>query len=235
MATSNHLSPREPRTVQLLRQAARAAEGVPVAGNAVRRVQHAENWALVELKQRLDSLSEPQQPAPQRERGNGKDKTPSEMMMKLMEESQGLDQSVAKQRLYRQVLSRMVPDQMAMFALLADREKAPLCHVAASRLPAGPISMVVLHNASSLGRDAGVLLRDYVPQYMSAMIQMGLMEVGGEDHSMDKDFEMLVAESMVRNTMDRIKEEMKMTPRLQKFSVSLSDFGRALWRDCQPD
>lgn len=235
MATSKSLQPREPRPLQLLRHAARAAEGLPGTGGAMRRLHDTESWALNELKQRLDGLDTPDGNSELRERGQQGSAAPADMLANLLTQSHGVNAATAKARLYRQTLSRMVPDQVAMYALLADRGRAPLCHVAASRLPAGPISMVVLANASSLGRDAGVLLRDYVPHYVSAMLQMGLFEIGPDDHSLAKDFEMLQADTLVRKTMERIRSEMKLYPRLQRFSVGLSDFGHAMWRDCQPD
>lgn len=231
---NKHLRPTEPRSVQLLRQAARVAEGVPVAGGAVRRFQDAEDWALVELKQRLDTLDGPAETRAPRERADSAQPAPSERVAQLLEQAQGLDMDAARQRMYEQVASQLVPEQVAMFTLLAERGRAPLCHVAASRLPAGPISMVVLANVSSLGRDAGILLRDYVPQYMTGMINMGLMEVDFEDTTMAREFEMLAAEGLVRNTMDRIREEMKLSPRIQRHTVKLTRFGQDFWRDCWP-
>lgn len=233
MAFNKNLRPREPRTMQLLRQAARAAEGLPVAGGAVRRFHDAETWALIELKQRLEALDDAATPDLRTPPGADSTVRPADMMAGLLLESRQVNPEQARQRLYRQTLARLLPDQAAMFALLADRGRAPLCHVAAGRLPAGPISMVVLANASSLGRDAGVLLRDQVPHYMSAMLQMGLFEVGPDDHSLAAQFELLQAESLVRRTMERIRTEMKMHPRMQRFSVTLSAFGQALWQDCQ--
>src|SRR5699024_10057558 len=103
------------------------------------------------------------------------------------------------------------------------------CHVAAARFAAGRARFIVLANASSLGRDAGVLLRDHVPHYMGSMLQLGLFEVGPEDHALAAQYERLQADTLVRHTMDRVRSEMKMHPRFQRFSVTLSDFGHALW------
>jgi len=119
-------------------------------------------------------------------------------------------------------------------ALLAEKEIAPLCHVVAGRLPAGPINTVVLANASSLGRDAGVLLREYVPHYMTDLLAMGVFEVGPENEQLAEQYELLLADTQLRHTMDRIRNDMKMYPRLQRFSVRMSVYGRALWDDCRP-
>lgn len=233
MATKKNLRVRTPRAFELLRQAARAAEEWPVAGTAVRRFQDAETWAIAELKQRLDSMSD----APAQDRdalGEGDGPAPRDMMALLLARSRGVDPDAARRWLYQQTLSRLVPDQVAMMALLADRGIAPLCHVAAGRLPAGPVSVVVLSNASSLGRDAGVLLRDYVPQYMSELLALGVFEAGPEDARLDDQYELLLADTQLRKTMQRVRADMKLYPRLQRFSVHMSDYGQALWQDCRP-
>ena len=234
MAGKKNLTVRTPRAFQFLRQAARAAEEWPVAGSAVRRFQDAETWAMAELKQRLDAMSDaPQERA--RTRGPAVEgPAPQDMMARLIMQSRGVDPEAARVWMYRQTLSRLVPDQVAMMALLADREIAPLCNVAAGRLPAGPVSVVVLANASSLGRDAGVLLRDYVPQYMSEMLALGVFEAGPEDGRLADQYELLLADTQLRKTMDRVRREMKLYPRLQRFSVHMSDYGKALWQDCRP-
>ncbi|GAB3671342.1 Abi-alpha family protein [Salinisphaera aquimarina] len=239
MATNKSLKVRTPRAFQLLRQAARAAEDWPVAGSAVRRFQDAESWAMTELKQRLDAIAEQaadeaMQGAVRHRRGADPVRAPSEMLASLLAESRGVDPDAARARLYRQTLSRLVPDQVAMMALLADKEIAPLCHVTASRLPAGSTGALVLANTSSLGRDAGVLLRDYVPQYMSDLLNMGVFEAGPEDDRLADEYELLMADTQLRNTMERVRRDMKMYPRLQRFSVRMSPYGNALWQDCRP-
>jgi hypothetical protein len=235
MAGKKSLSVRTPRAFQFLRQAARAAEDWPVAGSAVRRFQDAESWAMAELKHRLDSMGEEGEQRADGHEAVDHGPSPRDMMSLLLARSRGVDPQAARIWLYRQTLSRLVPDQVAMMALLADREIAPLCHVAAGRLPAGRVSVVVLSNASSLGRDAGVLLRDYVPQYMSELLALGVFEAGPEDERLADQYELLLADTQLRKTMDRVRHEMRLYPRLQRFSVHMSDYGRALWQDCRPN
>ncbi|MES1923718.1 hypothetical protein [Salinisphaera sp. T31B1] len=235
MARKKSLTVRTPRAVQFLRSAARAAEDWPVAGSAVRRFQDAESWAMAELAQRLDQIAEEAaEGAARQRRSREAPRAPAQILAGLLAESRRVDPDAARDRLYRQTLSRMVPDQVAMMALLADKGIAPLCHVAAGRLPAGPVSAVVLTNASSLGRDAGVLLRDYVPQYMTELLALGVFEAGPEEESLADQYELLLADTQLRTTMDRIRREMKLYPRLQRFSVHMSEYGKALWHDCRP-
>lgn len=234
MATRKNLRPRTPRPLQMLRQAARAAEEWPVTSSAVRRFHDAESWALTELKQRLDAMEAGATDHSRVARDHPDLSEPAEMMADLLAASRSVDPDAARIELYRQTLSRLVPDQVAMLALLAEREVAPLCHVAAGRLPAGPVSVSVLTNASSLGRDAGVLLRDYVPQYMTELLALGVFQVGPEDERLADQYELLLADTQIRRTMDHVRRELKLYPRLQRQSVHLSAYGLALWQDCRP-
>ncbi|ROO29508.1 hypothetical protein SAOR_03395 [Salinisphaera orenii MK-B5] len=234
MATRKNLRPRTPRPLQMLRQAARAAEEWPVTGSAVRRFHDAESWALTELKQRLDAMEAGATDRARVARDHPELSEPAEMMADLLAASRSVDPDAARIQLYRQTLSRLVPDQVAMLALLAEREIAPLCHVAAGRLPAGPVSVNVLTNASSLGRDAGVLLREYVPQYMTELLALGVFQIGPEDERLSDQYELLLADTQIRRTMDHVRRELKLYPRLQRQSVRLSAYGLALWQDCRP-
>lgn len=208
----------------------RDAEDWPLAGSAVRRMADAEAWALIELKQRLDALDD----SPARPREADRRATPAAMLADLVRRSRGIDPDAALDALYRQTLSQLVPDQVSMLDVLAERRVAPLCHLGASRLPAGPISITVLSNASSLGREAGVLLREYVPQYMSHLLTLGLLRAGPEDDALEPEYELLMADTQLREMRQHVRETLRLYPRTLRASVSLSDYGRALWRDCRP-
>lgn len=208
----------------------RDAEDWPVAGSAVRRMADAETWALIELKQRLDALDD-QPGAP---RDVDRPAPPAEMLADLVRRSRGIDPDAALDALYRQTLSQLVPDQAAMLDVLSERRVAPLCHLGASRLPAGPVSFTVLSNASSLGREAGVLLREYVPQYMTHMLALGLLRAGPEHAALEDEYELLMADTQLRDMRSHVRGTLRLYPRTLRASVSLSDYGQALWRDCRP-
>lgn len=232
MTDRKALQPRGSGAFQKLRDAVRGADEWPLAGNAVRRFLDAESWALAELKQRLDAIEKAPRSAPSSSGDSGS--RPADLLASLVKRSHYIDPDAARDALYRQTLNALVPDQIAMLSLLAERGQAPLLHVAASRLPAGPVHMTVLANASSLGRDAGVLLRNYVPQYMTGLIDLGVFEVGCESDELDKEYELLMADTQLRKTIKRVRNELRMYPRVQRFSVRLSDYGQALWDDCRP-
>lgn len=205
-----------------------------MAGSALRYLLEAEDWVLAELKQRLDALGDDRDRAPRQPRQQNGQESPAAILAARLQESRGVDADAARQRLYRQTLLHLLPDQVAMLALLAERGVAPLCHVAAGRLPAGPVTTVVLSNATSLGRDAGVLLREYVPHYVADLLARGVFEVGPEEEQLADQYELLLADTQIRRAMDRIRQEFKLYPRLQRYSLRLSAYGSALWRDCRP-
>lgn len=229
--TSSHLpKKRGPRALDRLLEVAREAEDWPLAGTAVRRMADAETWALIELKQRLNALDD--RPAPPRAADCLP--APAELLADLVRRSRAVDPDAALDALYRQTLSQLVPDQISMLDVLAERHAAPLCHIGASRLPAGPISMTVLSNASSLGRDAGVLLREYVPQYMTHLLALGLLQAGPANDALEAEYELLMADTQLRAMREHIRDTLRLYPRTVRASVSLSEYGHALWRDCRP-
>ena len=230
MAASRLPKKRGPRALDRLKGVIRDAEDWPVAGSAVRRMADAETWALIELKQRLDELDD----APAPPRSADRAATPAEMLAGLVRRSRGIDPDAALDALYRQTLSQLVPDQVSMLDVLAERRIAPLCHLAASRLPAGPVSMAVLSNASSLGREAGVLLREYVPQYMTQLLALGLLQAGPEQDALEPEYELLMADTQLREMRRYVRETLRLYPRTLRASITLSDYGQALWRDCRP-
>lgn len=213
-----------------LSEAARETAGWPVAGAAIQHMADAENWALSELKQRLETLDD----GSTLSQPSGNLSAPTEMLADLISRSRVIDPDVARDELYRQTLSQLVPDQVLILDELAERRSAPLCHLGASRLPVGPVSVTVLSNASSLGSEAGVLLRDYVPQYMTHLLALGMLRVGPEDDALESEYELLMAETQLREIQDYVRETLRLYPRILRASVSLSDYGRALWRDCRP-
>ncbi|MGN8158724.1 hypothetical protein ACS8Y6_05750 [Salinisphaera sp. RV14] len=230
MAASRLPKKRGPRALDRLMGVIRDAEDWPLAGSAVRRMADAETWALIELKQRLDELGDSSRPPREADRPA----SAAEMLAGLVRRSRGIDPDAALDALYRQTLSQLVPDQVAMLDVLAERRVAPLCHLGASRLPAGPVSLTVLSNASSLGREAGVLLREYVPQYMTHLLALGLLRAGPEDEALEPEYELLMADTQLREMREYVRESLRLYPRTLRASVSLSDYGRALWRDCRP-
>lgn len=220
-----------PLGVRLARRALSAAGDLPVAGAAVRRLQDAEAWALVELKQRLDMLGDGEGLRPQ---PSGVGPRPAELLAGLLHDADHETLNRAREREYVAVLERLNPDQAKMLAVLADGRRVPLCHIGAG-LPAGSVREVVLHNATTLGRDAGVTLRDRVPVMVTQMRDLGLLELGPEEPGMKTAYEILATDDAVRDAMRFVKERLKLWPRVMRYTVGLSAFGRELWAAAGPE
>lgn len=221
-----------PSSVQFIRRAMERAEQWPVAGGAVRRMQAVEEWAVAELKYRLDELPESGD-GKQCESGSDAAQRARELMVALLAEAdnQTLDQACERQ--YVQAMEQLCPDQAKMLAALGDGRVLPLIHVGAG-LPAGPVREIVLENATSLGREAGVTLRESVPLLVGQMRTLGLLHIGPEDDTLKTAYEVLAADTVVREANTYIKNTLRMWPRLQRHTVSLSAFGQDLWRVAGP-
>ncbi|MDT0634508.1 Abi-alpha family protein [Spectribacter hydrogenooxidans] len=218
-----------PMPVRLLRRAAERAQEWPMAGTAVKRLQAAEEWAVNELKHRLDELSdsEPRRPRPSHSTDA------RAMLAGLLNDADRLTIDQAREREFIGVLGQLCPDQAKMLAVLGDGRQLPLLHVGAG-LPAGSIREWVLENATSLGREAGVTLRDDVPRLVGQMRSLGVLHVGPEDAGLKTAYEMLAADTGVRDASVYIKNTLRLWPRIQRHTVSLSRFGQALWAFAGP-
>lgn len=216
-----------------LRQAWREAEHWPLTGRARRMTQAAETRALAELKHRLDAMADPSSADPD---GAGPDTgpPPEQILAGLLQRERSVDPDRARRELYRRVLGQLVPDQISILRVLDKRGIGTLCHIGVSRLPAGPVSSRRLDNASSLGQEAGVLLREFTPYYMQHLLQLGLIIAGPADSCLEADYELLLADPSVRAAMNDVRERLRAYPRVLRHSVSLSPLGAALWRDCYP-
>ncbi|ROO30630.1 hypothetical protein [Salinisphaera japonica] len=219
-----------------LRRTWRDAEHWPLAGQAWHAAHAAEDRALAELKARLDALDQPAARPAEAEDAAGVDEQPPPewLLADLLQRERSVDPDRARRDLYRQVLRQLVPDEVAILRVIAQRGVATLCHIGASRLPAGPVSSLRLENASAVGQEAGVLLRECTPQYMHHLLTLGLLRVGDADTRLEADYELLLADPGVREVMDDVRERWRWYPRVLRHSVTLSHLGEALWRDCYP-
>ena len=220
-----------------LRRTWRDAEHWPLAGQAWHAAHAAEDRALAELKARLDALDPPAASPIEAGSADGADTPPPPpewLLADLLQRERSVDPDRARRDLYRQVLRQLVPDEIAILRVIAQRGVATLCHIGASRLPAGPISSLRLENAIAVGQEAGVLLRECTPQYMHHLLTLGLLRVGGTDARLESDYELLLADPGVREVMDDVRQRWRWYPRVLRHSVTLSHLGEALWRDCYP-
>lgn len=219
-----------PGPVKFLQNARRAAENLPFAGEAFKRLRETEDWAVTELKHRLDTIGEFGAPST----AEAKLGSAAKRLTELFRAAKQNGAQQARELMYLQVLEQMVPEQARMLAVVAQVEPTYMCHVDAGA-PVGPVSRRVLAFATSAGKDAGIVLRAEVPRLMAHMVALGLVEQAPEVKNAKVHYEMLETEDSVRHAILKVKNEPRSWPRIQRHSLVLSEFGAALWHDVGPD
>jgi hypothetical protein len=86
-------------------------------------------------------------------------------MERMLRRSMDQTPSESQRSLFEHLVRELVPDEAPILAALADGSTYPLLDVAAA--PRGKAIRVVLRNASSVGRAAGVAAPSLVPTYVS--------------------------------------------------------------------
>ncbi|MHA7666338.1 Abi-alpha family protein [Mycolicibacterium sp. HS_4_1] len=142
-----------------------------------------------------------------------------------------LDQSTADGRteLYHRLLDQLVADEARIIGALSDNESSPLVNIYPRNR-----SVATLENACLIGRTANVALPQMVPQYVSHLLALGLVETVPEDPDLKADYEILSAESMV---LKAIKDASRgpFPARVEKLALQLSELGRGLWEAAMQD
>lgn len=222
-----------PAPVRLLGRARRAAENLPFAGEAFKRLRETEDWALAELKHRLDDIGGT---AARWAIGDGVDDFDLKRhLAQLLLAARENSSEEARQLMYRRALEQMLPEQARILAVLGQAEMpALLLHVDAGP-PVGPTGRRILANASSVGKDAGIVWRDDIPRLVTQMMALGVVAEGPEAKHMKPQYEVLETEDCVRAAVELIKNETGLWPRMQRRTLVLTRFGADLWRAARPE
>ncbi len=225
---------RAPLPFRLLGSAVRAAGSLPGSDLAARGARETEAWLLGELAQRLDGLRE--EPGPAGDTGVASDLSPEAdavaRFQTLLAMSLNQRPEDAHRYLFDRIVAQLVPDEARIIAALSDGEPVAVCHVGAG-MRVGPVSRWVLENASTVGKDAGVMLLDQVPTYIAHLRLLGLVNLGGPSEALQTRYEILETDARVRDAVAMVDNELKMRPRLQRGTLVLSELGQALWRACE--
>jgi hypothetical protein len=140
-----------------------------------------------------------------------------------------LDQNTrgSQVELYHHLLDQLVADEARIIGALSDGSSSPMVNVFAWLSPRVP-GRAVLENASLIGRTANVALPQMVPQYVSHLLSLGLVESGPEDPELATEYEVLMAESSV---LAAIKSATRgpLAAKVEKSTLSLSSLGASLW------
>ncbi len=216
-----------PLPLHLLRRTALWLGRRPVAGIGIRALRRAEYMALKGLGERLDRAgvtpADPLGNVP----ASDSSSLPAQIFAELLDASRGTDQAAIEQDFYVRLLRQLNPSQARILVLMADGSVWPMVHVNAGMLP-GVGSHRVLSYASSVGKEAGVLLRAQVPNFIAHMFALGLISVGGEDSDLEPDYEILEADTLVRDAMAQVETDLNQYPNIERCTIRLSEFGEAL-------
>ena len=219
---------------------------------AQKGVSEAEKLALSTLRRRMDAVASVEDHLPETDAGTETDtasatagtsesaprrqpatrQTAADAMARLMEAS--LEQSVesARELLALRIIRQLVPDEARILAALADGHASALMHVGAGMV-VGPATQRWLENLSPVGREAGVALIDRTPQYIAHLRELGLLESGDEDRSLQLKYQLMEADTLVRKTCEEI-EKAKLRPKFMRRTIRMSDSGKAFWDTCEP-
>jgi hypothetical protein len=226
---------------------------LPGIDTAERGIRQVERQLLGELRRRLDEVDDPYQAAltaastMNRPIGNGRAAgfEPSgtitivpareghgeplrAAMAELLNRSIGFGREKAKEYLYAIILRQLTPDEARILSALSGGSPFPLIDVA-ERTNLGGAGRVVLRNASTVGKAAGVSLGDQVPSYLTRLIGLGLADIDEEAPSLETQYEILMTDEVVRQAENSVKRA-----KFIRRTVHISRLGAQFWEACDP-
>ncbi|CRK61222.1 hypothetical protein [Alloactinosynnema sp. L-07] len=154
-------------------------------------------------------------------------------MAELLERSVTDSKDAARDHYFESILRQLLPDEARIVSALSDGTVFPLVHLAARTSVAGG-QRLVLENASTVGKAAGVIQPGLTPVYVGRILRFGLAEVGEEDTSLGVAYEMAMTDDRVRDAETRIKAGGRFGPRVIRLTLRISELGAQFWAVCDP-
>ena len=223
----------------------RIARQLPGGQAVEREAQRLQSYALGELRRVLDL------PTTVREnlagRGAGEDERravaliqntdPGESplraaMSELLARSADADPITSNEYLFGTIISQLVPDEARLIAALANGARFAAMDVMARRR-ARVEPTVLLANASTVGRAAGLAELEQVPTYLSRLRRFGLVEFGPADASLASEYDLLHSDPAVRAAQAAGVVRAGSVRTVEK-TVRLSPLGRQFWEASAP-
>ena len=152
-------------------------------------------------------------------------------MSRLLDRALNQGTRDSRAEFFQRLVDQLVADEARIIGALSDGQASPLVNVRSRTRESG---VPELENASLIGRSASVALPALVPQYVSHLLALGLVEVGPEDASLKADYEVLMAESPVLRAL-KTAARGPVPARVEKLTLRLSELGHDLWEATQED
>jgi hypothetical protein len=224
----------------LFKAGAGMARRLPGADIAERQLRKLEDTALHEVRKRLDTLDGrvgDMAEGPMRWTANEPegdeivevmafdplDDPLRAAMATLLNRSVSETRKGAEDHLFVGVLRQLTPDEARIVAALSDGTTYPLVHVAERG------GAIILRNASTVGRAAGVTLPEMTPLYVSRLLAAGVAEAGDEDPDLATQYDILLTENHVRAAEEQAKRVKHL-----RHTLRMSAYGTRFWRACDP-
>ena len=220
----------------------RKLPGVETAERGVRQV---ERQVLTELRRRLDEVGDPyhaaltaasamNRPAAVESavtlvpaRDNHAEPLRA-AMAELLNHSIGFGRDRAREYFYAIILRQLTPDEARILSALSDGSPFPAVDVV-ERTNLGGNGRVVLRNASTVGKAAGVSLPDQVPGYVTRLIGLGLVDLDEEVPALETQYEILLTDETVRDAEKQVKRV-----KFVRRTIHVSRLGAQFWQACDP-
>jgi hypothetical protein len=202
----------------------------------LRELVWAEALGVRLLGRRLDAAQQRALPAPADDlAGPCHDRAQAleQQLQSLLERSVGQSTKGGRLELYAALLRQLVPDEARILSALSDGRSAAVVQIVPRSGRSAPTAPL-LENASSVGRSAGVVLPGLVPKYVTHLLQLGLVELGADDETLELEYELLLSEPTVREALARGRRPGRLAPRVVRQTLRLSVLGQDLWAACRP-
>nr|MBV6630438.1 DUF4393 domain-containing protein [Oceanococcus sp. HetDA_MAG_MS8] len=206
------------------------AARLPGADLAAEALASAEQIAIRELRNRLHDLDDDEKEAIEDTPASlAKRLHPQILLSSLLDEAVEQHRDEALRCAYTATLLQLTPDQALLLAALSDGGSFALVHlVTASALGRGER---VAGHFCTLARKSPVKVREHVPRHIVHMQQLGLVQTGPEDKSLEMDYQTLEGDPQVRKLISEGRGQGR-NLRPQRQSLRISTYGRDLWDYC---
>jgi hypothetical protein len=154
-------------------------------------------------------------------------------MAELLNRSANSDTQHSKEYLYSTILRQLVPDEARILAALADGAPRPVVDVVV-RGRVGGTQRVLLANASTVGKNAGVAAPDYTSTYVTRLHRLGLADLGEELPELAEQYDILLTDATVRTAEQDARKSRRGGIRHVRRTVSISTLGAQFWAECDP-